>query len=62
MTKNEFTEAMIPNLHALLVGMQTDLKDRDQSGEFSKEFLRGFSECSWHVMEWLELMVKESKK
>jgi hypothetical protein len=60
MTKKEFAESITPTLHALLLKMQSDLKAKDQSREYSKEYLKGFSDCSYHLMDYLELMLKES--
>ena len=61
MKKKEWAESQLQTLVTLLKHMQEELNYRDRSGEYSPEHLRGFSECSWKVMDYIELMQKDSK-
>lgn len=61
MKKKESAQNLIPTLVQLLKGMQRDLRIKEESGEYPIDYLKGYSECSWRVMDYIEFLAKESK-
>ena len=61
MQKNDWAERQMQTLVTLLRKMHNELAVRDRSGEYSSQYLRGFGECSWIVMDYIEHLEKHVK-